>query len=112
AAALEVRDRASANQVATLQQELEARTHAATTAEAARVQLEREVAGERALRAANASDAERALRLEREQLVARHQAELAQARGEAAAARDAALAALHDQLDGEHAAAIAAAVAA
>jgi len=107
AAALEMRDKAYANQLAVLHQDLEARTHVATTAEAARAQLEHELAGERGLRAASASDAERALRVEREQLMARHQAELAQVHHDAAAAHDAALEALRDELEGDHAAAVA-----
>ncbi len=110
AATLEMRDKANAHQLATLHHDLEARTHTANTAEAARVQLERELAVERAGRAASASDAERALRVEREQLIARHQAELGALRNEAAVAREAALHALREELGGEHAAAVAAAV--
>jgi CheY-like chemotaxis protein len=107
AAALEVRDKAYANQLAALHQELEARTHAATTAESARLQLDRDLAGERALRAASASDAERSLRVDREQLVARHQAELTAVRNEAAATLAAALEALREELEGDHATAVA-----
>jgi CheY-like chemotaxis protein len=109
AVTLEIRDKAQGAKLAALSQELEARTHAAAAAEAARGELERELAGERALRAASTSEAERALRVEREQLVARHHAELTAVRQEAAAAHDAALEALHEQLEGEHAAAIASA---
>lgn len=109
AAALEMRDKAYANQLAALHQELEARTDAATAAEAACARLEHELAGERALRASSASDAERALRVEREQLVARHQGELAQLHEEATTARAAALEALRDELEDDHAAALAAA---
>jgi CheY-like chemotaxis protein len=111
AVALEGRGKAQGTQLAALQQVLEARTHAEAAAEAARVQLERDLAEERALRAASASDAERSLRIEREQLVARHQAELAAVYDEAAAAREAALHALREELESDHAVAVAIATA-
>ncbi len=67
-------------------------------------------ANEKALRASSASDAERALRVEREQMIARHQGELAAIRAEQAAAQAAALAALRAELEQQHAAAVASAV--
>ncbi len=96
--ALEAAQRAAAAQLAALQQQLEERSRAASDAETARAQLERELAGERANRAASASEAERALRVEREQLIARHAADLAAIRGEQQTAREAALAQLRDEL--------------
>ncbi|HEX2686895.1 MAG TPA: response regulator [Kofleriaceae bacterium] len=111
AAVLETRGKAYASQLAALQQELEAQTHAATTALAAGVALERDLAEERARRTASASDAERSLRVEREQLVARHQAELTAHHDEATVAREAALRALREELERDHAAALAVAVA-
>ncbi len=95
---LEVAQRAAAAQLAALQQQFEERSRAANDAETARAQLERDLAGERANRATSASEAERALRVEREQLIARHAADLAAIRGDQQAAREAALAALRDEL--------------
>jgi CheY-like chemotaxis protein len=111
AAALELRDQSQVRQLAALHGELDVRSHAASSAEAARVQIERELASERALRAASASEAERALRVEREQLIARHQGELAAIRSEGATARDQAVQAIRDEIAAEHATAVAAAVA-
>ena len=96
--ALEAAQRAAAAQLAALQQQFEERTRVANDAETARAQLERDLSAERANRASSASEAERALRVEREQLIARHAADLAAIRGEQQAAREAALAALRDEL--------------
>jgi CheY-like chemotaxis protein len=63
-------------QLTTLQQELDALTRAHANAETSRAQLERDLANERATGAASASEAERLLRVEREQLLARNQGEL------------------------------------
>src|SRR5207249_3125599 len=80
------------------------------TAETGRSQLERDLASERALRAASASDAERALRVEREQVLARHQGELAILRQELASVQQKATDAARserEQLVAAHAAALA-----
>ncbi len=108
-ATLESREKALGNQVAALKDELEQRSVAATQAEATRAQIERDLAAERARAAAGASDAERSLRVEREQLIARHQGELAGARGEAEKLREAALASQKADLEAEHGKALAAA---
>jgi len=108
-AAVEARERALSAQLATAQQELAAKTLAADHAETVRAQLERDVANERALRASSSSDAERTLRVEREQMIARHQGELVSLRSEAASAQESALAALHAELAAAHAVALAAA---
>jgi len=108
-AAVEARERALSAQLATVQQELSAKTQAADHAETVRAQLERDVANERALRASSSSEAERTLRVEREQMIVRHQGELAAARAEAASAQELALAALHAELAAAHATALAAA---
>ncbi len=89
-------------QLAAMQRELDAKSDALTDAEVARAELENGLETERALRASNASDAERALKDEREQLMKRQQAELAAAREEAQKALDAALAQLREQLEAEH----------
>jgi len=72
-----------ATKLARLEQDASSKLAAAETA---RTALEQELAAERERRTANASEAERALRAEREQVVERHQAELAQVRAEAEAA--------------------------
>ncbi|MBA3455552.1 MAG: response regulator, partial [Deltaproteobacteria bacterium] len=108
-AAVEARERALSAQLATVQQELAAKTQTADHAETVRNQLERDVANERALRASSASDAERSLRVEREQMIARHQGELMTLRSDAAVAQEHALAALRAELQGAQAAAAAAA---
>ncbi len=108
-AAIEARERALTAQLATVQQELAAKTQAADHAETVRNQLERDVANERALRASSASDAERSLRVEREQMIARHQGELATLRAGAADAQDQALAGLRAELEVSHAVALGAA---
>src|SRR5262249_40638451 len=55
---LEQRERAIAQQLATLQHELAAKVQELASTEGSRAQLERDLGGERALRAANASEAE------------------------------------------------------
>ena len=109
-AAYEGREKAFAGQVAALKDELDARTTAAAAAEQMRLQIERDLAAERARAAAGASDAERSLRLEREQLIGRHQGEIAAARGEAERLREAALATLRAELEADAAKATAAAI--
>lgn len=109
AATIEARERALTAQLATVQQELSHKTQTADHAETVRNQLERDVANERALRASSASDAERSLRVEREQMIARHQGELVTLRSDAATAQEQALAALRAELEVAHAAAISAA---
>lgn len=99
--------RAKASQ---LEQELEAKSKAAMSAETALAQAEKDLAGERANRAASASEAERTLRSEREQLVIRHKGELAALRAEAEATQENALIRLREELETAHAAKVAAAV--
>ncbi len=106
ASTAESKEQALSAQLATVQRELAARISSLEEVEAAREQLDRDLANERALRASNASEAERALRLEREQLIARHQGELAQLRAAADAERDEALEAARTEIDARHAAAI------
>ncbi|CAN5384218.1 hypothetical protein BH11MYX1_BH11MYX1_06820 [soil metagenome] len=77
----------SEGQLAQLQQEVERLTKTGATAESARAQLEKELATERAAGKASASEAERLLRTERDQLVQRHSQELATARAEIEAAK-------------------------
>jgi CheY-like chemotaxis protein len=111
--------KAAAAQIATLKQELDAKTRALGTAEAAKDALEHDLASERELRQSSAGEAERALRAEREQLVKRHQSDLERAvadaeaaqAGRLAAAHDAALAELRAELETAHQAAVADAVA-
>ena len=104
-ATLDAAHRAATSELAVARQELDARTAAHGAAEAARQQAERDLATERAARAANASEAERILRAERDQLVARHDGELAAARERADGEREAALAALRAELEIAHVAA-------
>jgi DNA repair exonuclease SbcCD ATPase subunit len=99
---LEGQIKAGQAQLAALQRELDAKSDALTDAQVARAELENGLETERALRASNASDAERALKDEREQLMKRQQAELASARDDAQKALDAALAQLREQLEAEH----------
>lgn len=99
---LEGRERSLSGQLASAQQDLEQRSQAFAAAEAARTQLERDLASERAMRAASTSDAERALRVEREQMIARHQGELASLRQE----HGGAVAAAIEAERGEHAKAL------
>ncbi|HET9992558.1 MAG TPA: hypothetical protein VFQ65_28690, partial [Kofleriaceae bacterium] len=89
----------SEGQTSQLQQALERAERATAAAEAARAQLEKDLANERATGKASASEAERLLRTEREQLVQRHQQELAALRAEADEAQIGALAALRDELE-------------
>lgn len=110
AAAIEARERGLAAQLATTQQELVSKTQLATEAETARAQLERDLANERAMRASSASEAERALRVEREQMIARHQGELASVRGEAASALETTVAPLRAEVEALQTAAAAAKV--
>jgi CheY-like chemotaxis protein len=107
---LESKERTLSGHLVTLQHEIEVRAQALATAEAARAQLERDLANERALRAAGASDAERALRVEREQMIARHHHELAALRGDLGLQHAAALEALRAELEARHAGAVAAAI--
>ena len=109
-AALEGREKTLAGQVAALKDELDARSAAAANAEQTRLQIERDLAAERARAAAGASDAERSLRLEREQLIGRHQGEIASLRGEAEKLRDAALASQRAEFEAETARAVASAI--
>jgi CheY-like chemotaxis protein/chromosome segregation ATPase len=103
---LEAQIKAGQAQLAALQRDLDAKGDALTDAEVARAELENGLETERALRASNASDAERTLKDEREQLMKRQQAELAAARDDAQKAHDAALAQLREQLEAEHGEAI------
>ncbi len=98
--------KASATQLAQLQHELDAITKSHAAAEAGRASLERDLANERATGKASASEAERMLRVEREQLIQRHQSELAAARHEGNSAQEQALAELREELVGAHAGAI------
>lgn len=109
-ATLEGTGRVQAQQLATLQHDLEAKTQALAAAEARRTQLDRDIASERALRAASTSEAERALRVEREQMIARHQGELGALRQELVQAHASAVDSAREELAGEHARAIADAV--
>src|SRR6185312_14443 len=68
----------------------------------ARAQLEQDLATERATGKASASESERLLRTEREQLLQRHQQELAAAAAAADEAQIRALAALRDELENTH----------
>jgi hypothetical protein len=106
----ETAHRAATTELAAAQRELDARTAALAAAETARQQAERDVATERAARAASASEAERILRGERDQLVARHRAELDAERDRAANDKEAALVQLRLEYDAVQADAIAAAV--
>ena len=108
-AAIEARERALTAQLATVQQELSHTRQTADNAETVRNQLERDVANERALRASSASDAERSLRVEREQMIARHQGELATLRAGAVDAQEQVLAALRMELEAVHTASLGAA---
>ena len=99
--ALTANEKHLAAQVASTQTELETRSHALAASEAAKAQLERDLTTERANRAASASDAERALRVEREQMIARHQGELSQLRVEHAGAQAGALEKLRQELTAE-----------
>ena len=75
-------------QASQLEQELDAKTRSAAAAEKALAQAEKDLTTERANRAASASESERALRLERDQLLARHKGELAMLRAETEAATE------------------------
>jgi hypothetical protein len=97
-------------QVTRLERDLGEKADAYATLEAARAKLESELASERALRAANASDAERHLRVEREQLVARHQGELAALRQELTAKHDADVERVRGELAQQQSAAVASAI--
>jgi len=103
---LETRERTLAAQLAAVQHELDGKTQHLAAAETTRAQLDRDLATERATRAASASDAERALRVEREQMIARHQGELGSLRQEHAASVASAI----EKQRQEHAVAQAAAV--
>ncbi|MEP6864699.1 MAG: response regulator [Deltaproteobacteria bacterium] len=94
--------RASEGQASQLQQALERAEKATAAADAARAQLEQDLATERATGKASASESERLLRTEREQLVQRHQQELAAAAAAADEAQISALAALRDELENTH----------
>ncbi|MFT3692461.1 MAG: hypothetical protein QM831_04920 [Kofleriaceae bacterium] len=98
--------KATENQVAQLQGEVDRLTRAANTAETARQALEKDLATERATGKASASEAERLLRTEREQLVQRHQQELKDARAEGETQKTAALAQLRDELETAHGSAL------
>jgi CheY-like chemotaxis protein len=93
-----------------LEAELGEKSDAFVQVEKARAQLEQDLANERAMRASSASDAERQLRVEREQLVARQQGELQALRQELQGKHDAALAQLRNELDQQHAGSVAAAI--
>lgn len=90
--------------LATLERDLEAKAKAALATETALARLERDLATERANRAASASEAEQNLRSEREQLVQRYQAELAALKAEADAAQEQALVRTREELEAAHAA--------
>jgi DNA-binding response OmpR family regulator len=96
--------KANETQVAQLQQELAAAQKAGKEAESARQQLDKELATERATGKASASETERLLRTEREQIAQRHTTELANAKADGEAAKAAALAQTRTDLEGEHAA--------
>ena len=94
--------KASEGQASQLQQALERAEKATAAADAARTQVEKDLAAERVTGKASASEAERLLRTEREQLVKRHQQELEALRAEADEAQIGALAALRDELESTH----------
>ncbi|MEO8840927.1 MAG: response regulator [Kofleriaceae bacterium] len=98
--------KASESQVAQLQQELAATQKAVKDTESARQQLDKELATERATHKASASETERMLRTEREQIAQRHTSELASARTDAEAAKQAAVAHVRDELEATHGAAL------
>jgi DNA-binding response OmpR family regulator len=104
--ALAAKERVLATQLASVQQELETKVQLLAVVEGAKIQLERDLASERATRAASASDAERALRVEREQMIARHQGDLSQLRLEHAGAQAIALEKQRQELAGAQYAAI------
>ena len=93
-----------------LEADLDAKSKAAMSAETALAQAEKDLASERANRAASASEAERTLRSEREQLVIRHKGELAALRAEAEATQENALIRLREDLEATFATKLAAAV--
>jgi len=88
-------------QASQLEQELDAKTRAAAAAEKSLAQLEKDLTTERATRAASASDSERALRLERDQLLARHKGELAMLRAETEAATELAIVRVREEYEVE-----------
>ena len=94
--------KAATDRTRTLEDEITAKQKALAAAESQRAQLEQDLATERATGAASASEAERTLRLEREQLIQRHQAELAKARDEGDQATETALARQKEELDTAH----------
>lgn len=94
--------RTSAAQLAVAQQELEAITNAHGAAEAARAQLERDLAKERTTLAATTSEAEQLVQAERDQLLANFKAELAVAKADGHSAQLAAIAELREQLEQAH----------
>jgi hypothetical protein len=98
--------KASESQVAQLQQELAAAQKAAKDAESARQQLDKELATERATGKASASETERLLRTEREQIAQRHTSELASARTDGETSKQAAVALLREELETAHGTAI------
>jgi hypothetical protein len=93
-------------QAAQLEQELDAKTKAASNAEAKVAQLEKDLASERASGAASASDAERKLRQERDQMVVRHKGELAALRAEMDAMHELSTGRLREELDAARNAAV------
>ena len=103
---LEARERALEDQLASLQHDLEHKQQALAKLESVRTRLDRDLASE-AARAASASDVERALRAEQEQLTAKHQGELATLRQMHSSALAIAREKLRQELGVAHAAAIA-----
>jgi chromosome segregation ATPase/CheY-like chemotaxis protein len=93
-----------------LEGELTAQGDTLASLEKARAQLEADLASERAMRAASASDAERQLRVEREQVIARHQGELQALRTELAQRHEAALELMRQELAQAQAGAVTAAM--
>lgn len=89
---------------AQLEADLDAKSRAVAAAETALAQAEKDLAKERANRAATASEAERTLRTEREQIVVRHKGELAAQRAESEAAQELAIARVREDMDAAHAA--------
>ena len=89
------------SQATQLEQELDAKTKAAVIAETALAQAEKDLGSERATRAASASESERAIRLERDQLLARHKGEMAMLRAETEAATELAIARQREEAEVE-----------
>jgi hypothetical protein len=93
-------------QASLLEVDLAAKTKAAAAAEAQLAQVEKDLANERATGAASASEAERKLRAERDQVLVRHKGELAALRAEVEAQHELAAGRLREELEAAKAAAV------